>query len=256
MGHRTGVSMRSANEKIQGTVPLYRALSKLGIASRTQTREWIAAGEIRVDGRICRDPEFLVSPETAVIDYRDTTLHREPTRVVLLNKTRGTITSRHDEQGRPTVYSLLPPALHHLHCVGRLDWASSGLLLLTNNTRFSSRLTDPVQQIPRVYVVTVRGLVTPETAAAMQQGIVDDADLLRADAVDVRKSSRRESHLVITLTEGKNREIRRLCKIRGHEVTRLKRVAFGGLTLGNLAPGEYRELGPDEIENIVGVQKP
>lgn len=231
----------------RGTVPLQRALSKLGVASRSQALEWIAAGEIEVDGRICRDPQRRVCPERAAIRHRGAAVARSPRRVVLLCKPRGTVTSRSDEQGRPTVYSLLPEALHTLHPVGRLDWATSGLLLLTNDTRLSAWLTEPQNRLPRVYVVTVRGEVTDAIVARMREGVADGGDWLRAEAVVVRKASRRESHLIVTLIEGKNREIRRLLKVCGHEVTRLKRVAFGGVTLGDMQPGEYRELARDEL---------
>ena len=231
----------------RGLVPLGRALSKLGVASRKQTLEWIAAGEIEVDGAVCRDPDRLVSPERAVIRHREVTVRRAATPVVLLNKPRGTITSHRDEQGRLTVYTLLPPELHSLHCVGRLDWATSGLLLLTNDTRLLDWLTDPANRVPRTYVVTVRGEFGDADAARMRAGLVDDGERLQAGVVVVRKASRRESHLVLTLHEGRNREVRRLCKACGHEVTRLKRVAFGPLTLGDLQPGQFRDVAPGEL---------
>jgi 23S rRNA pseudouridine2605 synthase len=236
----------------KGNVPLERALSKLGIASRRQTLQWIAAGEIEVDGAVCRDPRRLVCPERSAIRHRAALVSRADRRVIMLNKPRGLITSRDDEQGRPTVYSLLPSELHSLHCVGRLDQASSGLLLLTNDTRLSAWLTDPASRVPRVYIVTVRGEMTEAEATRMCQGIADGGDLLQAGQVVVRKASRRESHLVVTLTEGKNREIRRLCKACGHEVTRLKRVAFGNLSLRNLQPGQFRDVSPDEVGEIMG----
>jgi len=228
-------------------VPLYRALSKLGYTSRTQALAMITAGEISVDGTKCSDPEQLISLQSTKIYHNGSLIKREELKMIMLYKPKGIITSRKDEQDRPTVYSLLPPELHSFHCVGRLDWATSGLLLLTNNTSLSSWLTDPENGIPRIYVVTVRGLITEEQAKQMQGGIVDDNQELKSDAVVVRKTSRRESHLVMTLTEGKNREVRRLCSSVGHEVTKLKRVAYGALTLGNLSPGEHRELSKDEL---------
>ncbi|HEX2955491.1 MAG TPA: pseudouridine synthase [Chitinispirillaceae bacterium] len=228
-------------------VPLNRVLSKLGYASRNQAVEMITSGEISINGDICRDPQRLISMETAKIYHNGTLLKPQKLLVIMLYKPKGVITSRKDEQGRPTVYSLLPPELHKLHCAGRLDWATSGLLLLTNNTVLSSWLTDPHSGVPRIYVVTVRGLVTGQDAEKMLSGITDDFEELKSDAVIIRKSSRRESHLVMTLTEGKNREVRRLCSSTGHEVTKLKRVQYGPLTLGNLAPGEYRELSIEEM---------
>lgn len=228
-------------------VPLYRAISKLGYTSRTQALAMIAAGEISIDGTKCSDPERLISLQTTKIYHNGSLIKHDELKVIMLYKPKGIITSRKDEQNRPTVYSLLPPELQSFHCVGRLDWATSGLLLLTNNTSLSAWLTDPQNGIPRIYVVTVRGLFTKEQAEQMHDGIVDSNQELRSDEVIVRKTSRRESHLVITLTEGKNREVRRLCSRVGHEVTKLKRVAYGPLTLGNLSPGKYRELSKDEL---------
>lgn len=229
-------------------VPLYKALSKLGYASRTKAASLIAAGEIRVDGVPCRDPEHPVSLHTADIRHGETQIRAEPLKVIMLYKPKSVITSSKDEQGRKTVFDLLPAEYQNLHAVGRLDYATTGLLLLTNNTKLSSWLTDPEHGVPRVYVVTVRGMMTPEKAAKMMSGIMDEGQELRPDSVIVRKSSNRESHLVITLSEGKNREIRRLCKSTGNEVTKLKRVAYGPLTLGEMQPGEFREVGISELQ--------
>lgn len=228
-------------------IPLYRALSKLGFSSRTEAIAMITSGAITVDGTQCLDPDRLVLPETARICHGGRPIEREALRVIMLYKPRGIITSRKDEKGRPTVYSLLPPEYHRLHCVGRLDFATTGLLLLTNNTQLSAWLTDPCNGVPRVYTVTVRGFLTPEEADTMLSGVIENGQTLRSDAAVVRKSSRRESHLVITLSEGKNREVRRLCSGVGHEVTRLKRVSYGPLTLESLAPGEFREVGREEL---------
>lgn len=227
--------------------PLYRALSKLGFSSRTEAVNLITSGVIFVDGKQCLDPEHLIQPETTSITHGNQLIKREPLRVLMLYKPRGVITSRKDEQGRSTIYSLLPPEHQKLHCVGRLDFATSGLLLLTNNTMLSAWLTDPQNGVPRVYTVTVRGLLTPEKTDRMLSGIVDDGQVLKSDTIIVRKTSNRESHLVITLSEGKNREVRRLCSSVGHEVTMLKRVSYGPLTLGNLAPGQFREVDREEL---------
>jgi 23S rRNA pseudouridine2605 synthase len=241
--------MKKSTNTPVGTVPLCRALSKLGVCSRSQAVARIEAGEVEVDGRVCRDPLRRVSPDHATIRHRGEPVARAPRRVVLFHKPRGLITTRSDEKGRPTIYSLLPEEFRPLHAVGRLDQATSGLLLLTNDTRLSSWLTDPENAVPRVYLVTVRGEMTDETAAHMTGGVEDAGDILRADAVVVRKASGRESHLTVTLTEGKNREIRRLCAACGHEVIRLKRVQFGGLALGELEPGAFREVPAVELSH-------
>jgi pseudouridine synthase len=228
-------------------VPLYRVISKLGYASRTNAVAMITAGEICVDGVQCLDPNRAVIPECNKIYHKEKLVCKDELRVILLYKPKGVITSTKDEQNRPTVYSLLPADLQKLHCVGRLDFATSGLLLLTNNTLLSAWLTNPENGVPRVYVVTVRGLLTPEKAQSMLDGIIDQGQKLKTDSVVVRKSSRRESHLIITLTEGINREIRRLCSSVGNEVTRLKRVSYGPLTLGTMSPGDYRDISREEL---------
>jgi pseudouridine synthase len=149
---------------------------------------------------------------------------------------------------RPTVFSLLKGKELHLLAVGRLDWATTGLLILTNSSRLASWLTEPSNQIERTYLVSVRGEVTTDELHRLRSGLMDDGDLLKAEEVLIRKASQKESHLTVRLTEGKNREIRRMFLALGHEVTRLKRVAYGPLELGDLEPGEYRELTIDELK--------
>lgn len=240
-----------ANDKsARGTVPLVRALSKLGLASRTQTEAWIAAGRLAVNGRIVKDPKFAVVPEKDQFALDGTPLQRQTRLCIVLHKPRGYVTTRSDEKGRKTVFDLLPDSLQTLHAVGRLDMHTSGLLLLTNDTRLSSTLTDPVNGIPREYVVSVDGKVSDETLHKLTTGVEDDGELLRATKVGVRKLSGRESHLFVTLQEGKNREIRRLFKAVGHEVTKLKRIAFGPIVLGELASGKYRELTEPELKQF------
>ena len=130
-------------------------------------------------------------------------------------------------------------------------WGTTGLLILTNDTRLSSYLTDPANAILRTYIVTVAGYFTEEKLAKAAAGIMDKGELLKPAGISLRKASGRESHLTVELTEGKNREIRRLFEALGHEVTRLKRVAFGPLELGALEPGQFRRLARAEL-NIKG----
>lgn len=230
-----------------GNVALERALSKLGLASRTQAREWILAGRVKVNGQIRKDPSYGVNPEKAKLEIDGASVEGAAPRTLLLHKPRGVVTTRADEKGRPTVFSLIREPGLHLVAVGRLDWATSGLLILTNDTRLSAWLTEPESGVKRVYLVSVRGEVTETAVARLRAGITDQGELLQADSVSIRKASGRESHLVVELTEGKNREIRRMFLALGHEVTRLKRVAYGGLELGELQPGEYRELSREEL---------
>jgi 23S rRNA pseudouridine2605 synthase len=230
-----------------GRVPLERALSKLGLASRSEARALIAAGSVRVDGRVVTDPRYEVVPETAAFEIAGRPAERPEPLTILLNKPRGTVTTRRDPEGRPTVYDCLAGLAAHVVPVGRLDAASTGLLLLTNDTRLADWLTDPAHRVPRVYLVTVRGEVRETSVERLVLGIEDRGETLAASGVRIRKRSRRETHLVVELCEGKNREIRRLFGALGHEVTRLKRVSFGGVELGELPPGSWRVVAPEEL---------
>jgi len=233
-------------------VALDRALSKLGAASRAGARALILAGRVRVNGRIITDPRHPVTLGRARLDIDAAPIAKKPFRLLILHKPRGTVTTRRDPEGRPTVFDVLGAEADGLIAVGRLDRASTGLLLLTTDTDLANQLTDPSAGHTRKYVVTVRGRVSPEDAQRIQAGI--DAppargrqtpERLRASSVTIRKASGRETHLIVELTEGKNREIRRLFSAVGHEVTRLHRIAFGRYELGDLQPGRWIEITKD-----------
>ena len=230
-----------------GKVPLERALSKLGVASRSQTREWVREGRLRVNGTTARNPMLPVSPEKDKFTVDGKLMRKDEWRAIMLNKPKAVITTASDEKDRCTVFDLLPSELQTLHPVGRLDMASTGLLILTNDTRLSAYLTDPANAILRTYLVTITGNFTAEKLCKALAGVMDEGELLKPSGIVLRKASQRESHLTVELSEGKNREIRRLFKALGHEVTQLKRVAFGRLQLGDLKPGRFRYLTRDEI---------
>ena len=221
-----------------GRVALARALSKLGILSRSEAAAAIRAGRVRVDGLVVRDPLRPIVPERNRIAVDGERRRATPWRTIVFHKPRGVVTTRRDPDGRRTVYDLLDDDARALVPVGRLDLASSGLLILTTDTQLANWLTDPLNAVPRVYIVTVRGEVTPEQAAR-----------LPAAGAVVRKASKRESHLTVVLTQGRNREIRRMFEAIGREVTRLKRVKFGGLEIGGLEPGAWRELTRDAVRS-------
>lgn len=247
---QTAAEEAHGSKQGKGTVQLVRALSKLGLASRSQTQEWIEAGRLSVNGRVVRDPRFAVVPESDIFALDGNRLQQQERMCIALYKPRGYVTTRSDEKGRKTVFDLLPPELHNLHAIGRLDMQTSGLLLLTNDTRLSSFLTDPLNAIPRKYFVSVDGKVGEETIKRMLAGVEDEGELLKASIINVRKLSGRESHLFITLHEGKNRELRRLCKAVGHEVNKLKRISFGTVTLDQLESGKHRTLAEEELQQL------
>jgi 23S rRNA pseudouridine2605 synthase len=216
-------------------VPLNRALSKLGILSRAQATGAIRAGRVRVDGRVVRDPARLVVPERARIALDGERRTKAAWRTMLFHKPRGVVTTRHDPEGRSTVFDVIGEAGEGLKAIGRLDLATSGMLLLTTDAQLANWITDPRNAVPRVYVVTVRGEVVPNALSRLGREVA------------LRKTSRRESHLVVTLREGRNRQVRRMFEDEGHEVTRLKRVSVGGLTLRGVEPGHWRDVTREEI---------
>jgi 23S rRNA pseudouridine2605 synthase len=228
-------------------VPLNRALSKLGVLSRAQATDAVRSGRVTVDGRVVCDPSRAVVPERARIAVDGITARRAPWRALVFHKPRGIVTTRRDPEGRPTIYDALGDKGRGLIAVGRLDLATSGLLLLTNDTPLANWITDPAHGVPRVYLVTVRGRVSPDDVVALQGSVRSGRDRLRASSVVLRKASGRESHLTVELSEGQNREVRRLFDAIGHEVTRLTRVSLGGLVLGGLAPGDSRGLSRQEM---------
>jgi 23S rRNA pseudouridine2605 synthase len=220
-------------------------LSKLALASRTDARAMILAGRVRIDGRLVTDPARLVVPERIAVSIDDERREPDARRIVVFHKPRGVVTSRRDPEGRRTVFDVLGDAGAGLNAVGRLDLASTGLLVFTNDTRLAHALTDPARAVLRRYVVTVRGRVTADEVMRIGEGIdVAGADgtreRLRA-AATVRKASTRETHLIVDLVEGRNREIRRMFEAVEHEVTRLHRVQYGPFELGSLAPGTWRD---------------
>lgn len=224
-------------------VRLDRALSKLGLASRSEAQRLIAEHRVKVAGRVVTDPSTLIVPETARIIIDNTRATPLAWRTIAFNKPRGVVTTKRDPDGRRTVYEALGDTASGLVPVGRLDMASTGLLLLTTDTQLANRLTDPANAVPRRYAVTVRGFVQEEDTARMTKGIGG----LRATHVAIRKRSKRETHLMIELAEGKNREIRRMLEALGHDVTRLLRIAFGPIELGALQPGEWRDVTREEL---------
>jgi 23S rRNA pseudouridine2605 synthase len=224
-------------------VRLDRALSKLGVASRAEAKRLIADGLVRVAGRVVRDAAHLVVPEHADITVENAKAAFRVWRTIAFHKPKGVVTTRRDPEGRPTVFDVLGDEAGTLIAVGRLDMASTGLLLLTTDTQLANYLTDPSNAIVRRYVVTVRGALQDDDAAQMTAGV----NGLCAHSVVVRKRSARETHLIVELVEGKNREIRRMLESLGHPVSKLMRIAFGGIQLGELQPGTWREVTRAEI---------
>ncbi len=230
-------------------VTLARALSKLGVLSRTQAAAAIAAGRVAVDGRITRDPERWVDPDRGItLDGRVVT--RQQRVYLAMHKPVGVVTTRADERKRRTVYDLLPTGTPWVSPVGRLDLDSSGLLLLTNDTQLGEKITGPAGELAKVYEVTLDAPLTDQDVARFRQGLVlPDGTALQP--VDVALPRRGDATSVrLTLREGKNRQIRRMAQACGRTVVRLHRVAIGSLTLGDLAEGAVRRLTATEVRAL------
>jgi 23S rRNA pseudouridine2605 synthase len=228
-------------------VQLHRALSKLGWGSRGQAWDWIRAGEVRVDGSVVTDPLTWVDLDRQRIT-RGGRQAPPPTPLVLaLHKPRGVVTTRSDERGRCTVYDLLPPGLPWVFPVGRLDADSEGLLLFTNDAPLAQHLTDPAHHVRKTYRVTVGGDVTDEDLRRLREGIDLGDGRTRPAGVHVWGRDGKWTVVEMVLSEGRNRQIRRMWAALGRRVKRLVRVAVGGLELGELAAGECRELSAAEI---------
>ena len=219
-----------------------RLLSKLGIASRGTSQEWIRGGRVRINGRVIRDPATWVLWPKDSVSIDDQPIQDSVKRFFLFHKPKGVITTHSDEKDRRTIFDVLPADLGYLHAVGRLDQATSGLLLLTNDSALSSYLTDPIHKVIRTYLVSVRGEFTEAQAAVATAGVVDGGERLQCHSVKIQKSSGRESHLEVVLIQGKNREVRRLFMALGHEVIRLRRIQYGPFKIEDLPSGAWREL--------------
>ena len=232
---------------------LARVLSKLGVCSRTEAARWIQAGRVSVQNRLVRDPEFPITQALQSTILLDGKPLQGPQRIhLLLNKPRGLVTSVRDERERDTVYRCFDGAgLPWLAPVGRLDKASEGLLLFSNDPEWAAAITDPERGPDKTYHVQVDCLPDAQQLLRMQEGVqIEGVGLLRAASATLLRHGERNAWLEIRLDEGRNRQIRRLLEALDIGVLRLIRVAIGDLPLGDLAKGSWRLLTPDEVRRL------
>ncbi len=238
-------------------VSLARALSKMGYCSRSEAEGLIRKGQVRVDGNIQYEAMVRVDPAIDYIEVNSDTLREEPKVYLMLNKPRGLVSTRSDEQARATVYDCLGSDIPWVSPVGRLDKASEGLLLFTNDTRWAAEILSPESHLEKVYHVQVDVLGDEGLIKKLVKGIkAEDGTLLHAKRVLVLRRGIRNSWLEVVLDEGKNRQIRRLLSAWGVNVLRLIRISIGPVHLGNVPKGSWRSLTPEEVTSLSGRKRP
>jgi pseudouridine synthase len=229
---------------------LERMLSKAGLGSRTQARSWIGTGRVRVNGKLIQTPDYWVDLERDRV-----TLDGKPVRAsklvyLLLYKPKGYLTTYKDPQGRRTIYDLIPEVKQWVFPVGRLDLDSSGLLLLTNDTQFAEVLTNPDYKIPRTYLVKTATRLSDDQLEQLRQGVVLKDGPTRPAVVSRLRDSGNRTFFEITITEGRNRQVRRMVEALGSRVLKLVRTAIGALRIGDLEIGKHRILECDELRTL------
>jgi len=233
---------------------LQKVMARRGVASRRRCEELISSGRVTVNGRVVSEMGIKVSPEDVIaVDGRVLEAEREPLVYLLMNKPKGYVTTVRDPQGRTTVMDLLPEVKYRVYPVGRLDYDTEGLLLLTNDGELSYALTHPSHGVDKTYQAVVWGIPSQESLDKLKKGIrLEDGWTAPAKVKLLKKGQQSEIELVIH--EGKKRQVRRMLKAVGHPVISLKRTSFGPLSLDKLAPGEYRYLTREEVESLKKIQ--
>jgi 23S rRNA pseudouridine2605 synthase len=240
--HRTSSIQPNARH-----IGLARALSKLGFCSRSQAFQLIREGKVRLNGSVTKNPESPVRLGKDHIQIEGKQLTAAEKVHLVLNKPRGTVTTAADEKGRDSVYSLLPSDLPWIAPVGRLDQASEGLLLFTNDSEWAARITDPASHLDKTYHVQIGRVANEKLLESLQNGVeAENGKQLKAKSAKLLRAGEKNSWVEIVLDEGKNRQIRRMLEACGIEVLRLIRVAIGPLQLGDLPKAAHRLLRPEE----------
>lgn len=228
----------------------------MGYCSRQQAAGLIREGRVRLNGATPKNPETPVRLGVDRIEVQGRTIRAAEKVYLMVNKPRGLVTTTADEKGRDTVYSLLPAEMNWLAPVGRLDQASEGLLLFTNDSEWGARVSDPGTHLEKTYHAQIGTIATPELLQAMENGVeTEDGEILGCRRARLLRSGSKNSWLEIVLDEGKNRQIRRMLDSQGIEVLRLVRVAIGPLQLGELAKGAHRELTAGELREMNRVMR-
>jgi len=226
---------------------LERVLSKAGVGSRTEARSWVHAGRVTVNGQPTQNPDQWVDTELDRVHFDGTPLESRDRVYVLLHKPPGYLTTYKDPEGRPTVYDLVKDVGTFLSPVGRLDFDTSGLLLMTNDTRLAERVTNPESHVPKTYLVKATPTLTEAQLQRLRDGLeLSDGPTRPAQVTRVRESAE-DTHFEIVLTEGRNRQVRRMVEALDARVLDLVRITLGPIAIGTLPIGKWRMLTPAEV---------
>lgn len=236
--------------KTDSNMRLAKFLAASGIASRRRCEELILEGRVQVNGEAVLTPALNIDPSTDIVFYEGRVVGVEKKTYLLLHKPMGYTCSASDMHAKKLVFELIPKRFGRLFTVGRLDRDSAGLLILTNDGDLAQELTHPSRQVPKRYLVSCEGDFTTGIRRQMLDGIYDNGDFLHPVNVEQRGHFKGHAELEITLTDGKKREVRRLCKAVGLTVVNLQRISFGSVELGSLQPGTWRQLSEQEVENL------
>ena len=233
-----------------------RFLAAAGVASRRACEDLVAAGDVAVNGVTIQEAASTVDPATDTVHLRGTRVNLPEPVYLLLHKPRGYTCSARDTHARRLAQDLLPNSFGRVFSVGRLDRDSEGLLLFTNDGDFAERLTHPRYQVPKTYWVWCDGDVSVAVVSRMRKGVHDEGEFLRPQRIRKIRPRPGGAVLEVVLTEGKKREVRRLCARQSLSVTRLIRKALGGVTVGDLQPGQWRPLTPGEVAGLLRAASP
>ncbi len=226
---------------------LERVLSKAGVGSRSEARSWIHAGRATVNGHVVQNPDHWVDVARDQVQFDGAPLVERERRYVLLHKPTGYLTTYRDPAGRPTVYELVADVGTFLSPVGRLDLDTSGLLLMTNDNQFAERVTNPDSHVPKTYLVEVSSALTDADLQRLRDGIDLDDGPTRPATVERLPDTAGHPQFEVTITEGRNRQVRRMVETLGARVLTLVRVRIGHLEIGSLPIGAWRHLTSEEV---------
>ena len=233
-------------------VRLQKYIAESGITSRRKAEEYIRDGRVKVDGKVVTEMGIKINPDENFVSVDGVSIKpQEKKFYIMLNKPTGYITTTSDDFGRPTVMELCRDVHGRIYPVGRLDYDTRGLLLLSNDGEFANAIMHPSKKLKKTYLVWVKGMITPEAIRKLRSGVDIGDYITRPAEAELISATERESNIKVVIGEGKKRQVRRMCEAVGYPVNHLKRVEIGGVMLGNLPEGKWRHLKKAEIEILM-----